>query len=272
VTDLLAGQGVHDRVALVVKSLGKRYETSRGGVQALENVDLEIKAGEFVAVVGASGCGKSTLLRILAGLDGYDTGQAIFNGRPISKPDASRAVVFQHYGLLPWRTVQGNVELALQIQGLPRSERTEQARSAIARVGLSGFEQHYPAQLSGGMQQRVGLARALTKRPQLLLMDEPFAAVDLQTRERLQEELLEVWREVRCTTLFITHGIDEAVFLADRVIVMKPRPGRVIGIVDIDIPRPRYGDEVRTSPAFAQHSAEIRTLLHSVAVPTAQPA
>lgn len=253
--------------ALRVRSLAKRYESGRGVVQALEDVDLDIHPGEFVAVVGASGCGKSTLLRILAGLDTYDSGDAIFEGRPITKPDASRAVVFQHYGLLPWRTVQANVELGLQIQKVPREERAERARAAIARVGLTKFSDHYPAQLSGGMQQRVGLARALTKRPRLLLMDEPFAAVDLQTRERLQEELLQVWREVRCATMFITHGIDEAVFLSDRVVVMKPSPGRVIGIVDIDIPRPRIGDEVRTSSAFAKYCNEVRTLLHSVAVP-----
>jgi NitT/TauT family transport system ATP-binding protein len=236
-------------------------------VQALEDVDLDIHEGEFVSVVGASGCGKSTLLRILAGLDGYDSGEAIFEGKPITRPDSSRAVVFQHYGLLPWRTVQANVELGLQIQNVPKQERAELARSAIARVGLANFENHYPAQLSGGMQQRVGLARALTKRPRLLLMDEPFAAVDLQTRERLQEELLQVWREVRCATMFITHGIDEAVFLSDRVVVMKPSPGRVIGVIDIDIPRPRIGDDVRTSAAFARHCNEVRTLLHSVGVP-----
>jgi NitT/TauT family transport system ATP-binding protein len=227
---------------LEIDGLTKRYYVERDGRQvlALSDVSLSVAEGEFMAIVGPSGCGKTTLLNIVAGLLRYDVGKVIIDGARIDGPGVDRAVVFQQSSLLPWRTVAGNVRYGMEMQRrfdqATMQTRTEQFTRL---VGLTGFERHYPSELSGGMQQRVNLARALASDPVVLLMDEPFAALDAQTREYMQAELLKIWSEARKTVLFITHQINEAVFLADRVAVMSARPGRVKGIVQIPFERPR---------------------------------
>ena len=229
-------------MALAITGLTKRYYVERDGRQvlALANVSVSVADGEFVAIVGPSGCGKTTLLNIVAGLLPFDAGQVTIEGKSIAGPGVDRAVVFQHASLLPWRTIAGNIRYGMELQKRFDSrvmrERTEQF---ISLVGLTGFEQHYPSELSGGMQQRVNLARALATDPTVLLMDEPFAALDAQTREHMQAELLKIWASTRKTVVFITHQINEAVYLADRVVVMGPRPGRVKGEFRIPFERPR---------------------------------
>lgn len=227
---------------LEIRGLTKHYdlERERRQVLALSDISLSVTDGEFMAIVGPSGCGKTSLLNIVAGLLRYDSGDVIIDGRRVAGPGVDRAVVFQQSSLLPWRTVTGNVRYGMEMQ------RRFDAATMLARtehfiqlVGLAGFERHYPSELSGGMQQRVNLARALAADPVVLLMDEPFAALDAQTREYMQAELLKIWSEARKTVLFITHQINEAVFLADRVAVMSARPGRVKGIVTIPFSRPR---------------------------------
>jgi NitT/TauT family transport system ATP-binding protein len=222
---------------------------NRAPVHALRDFDLSVEQGAFVTIVGPSGCGKSTFLNILLGLIPPDAGAMAIAGRPISGPGQDRAMVFQEFGLLPWRTVQANVELGLELKGVAAAERREVCRRFIDLVGLSGFADHYPHELSGGMKQRVGLARALATGPEVLLMDEPFAALDAQTRDIMQAELLRIWQEERKTVLFVTHQIEEAVYLSDKVIVMSKRPGRVKSIIDVDLPRPR-DYELRVSHAF----------------------
>jgi NitT/TauT family transport system ATP-binding protein len=207
---------------------------------AVDGASLDVRSGEFVSLVGPSGCGKTTLLNAVDGLIPISSGTLTLDGRSITKPGEDRAMVFQQPSLLPWRTVLGNVVYGLELQGgLPRGEAKERALGLVKLVGLSGFEQSYPSELSGGMQQRVNLARALAIDPQILLLDEPFAALDAQTREFMQLELLRVWAATRKTMLFVTHDIKEAVYLADRVIVFTARPGRVKLSVPIDLPRPR---------------------------------
>ena len=227
---------------LEIQGLTKHYdlERERRQVLALSDVTLSVADGEFMAIVGPSGCGKTSLLNIVAGLLAYDAGRVIIDGKTVAGPGVDRAVVFQQASLLPWRTVAGNVRYGMEMQRRFDADimhsRTEQF---IGLVGLNGFERHYPSELSGGMQQRVNLARALAADPAVLLMDEPFAALDAQTREFMQAELLKIWSTARKTVLFITHQINEAVFLADRVTVMSARPGRVKGTVDIPFERPR---------------------------------
>jgi NitT/TauT family transport system ATP-binding protein len=227
---------------LEIRGLTKRYdvERERRRVVALSDVSLAVADGEFMAIVGPSGCGKTSLLNIVAGLLRYDEGAVIIDGKKITGPGVDRAVVFQQASLLPWRTVAGNVRYGMEMQrrfdaGVMHS-RTD---SFISLVGLSGFERHFPSELSGGMQQRVNLARALAADPVVMLMDEPFAALDAQTREHMQAELLKIWSAARKTVVFITHQINEAVYLADRVAVMSARPGRVKGIVEVPFERPR---------------------------------
>jgi NitT/TauT family transport system ATP-binding protein len=227
---------------LQIDRLTKRYYVERDGRQvlALSDVSLAVGAGEFVAIVGPSGCGKTTLLNIVAGLLPYDLGSVAIDGRRIDGPGVDRAVVFQHASLLPWRTIAGNVRYGMELQKrFDAAERQQRTDHFITLVGLSGFERHYPGELSGGMQQRVNLARALASDPAVLLMDEPFAALDAQTREHMQAELLKIWAQAQKTVLFITHQINEAIYLADRVAVMSPRPGTVKGIFDVDFERPR---------------------------------
>jgi len=228
-------------------------ERSRRSFLAVEGVDLDVRAGEFVAIVGPSGCGKTTFLNAVDGLIPISGGSLSLGGRPIKGPSHDRAMVFQHPSLLPWRTVLANVAYGLEIQGkLSRGQSRERSRDYIRLVGLDGFEDHFPLELSGGMQQRVNLARALATDPELLLLDEPFAALDAQTREYMQLELLRIWRQTRKTAVFITHDIKEAIYLADRVIVFTARPGRVKLTLEIGLPRPR-DLRLKRTPAFVEY-------------------
>jgi NitT/TauT family transport system ATP-binding protein len=239
---------------LEIDHLTKRYYVERDGRQvlALSDVSLSVGEGEFVAIVGPSGCGKTTLLNIVAGLLSYDLGTLTIDGQRITGPGVDRAVVFQHASLLPWRTIAGNVRYGMELQqrfdAMAMRDRVEYF---IQLVGLTGFERHYPSELSGGMQQRVNLARALASDPAVLLMDEPFAALDAQTREHMQAELLKIWSQARKTVVFITHQINEAVYLADRVAVMSGRPGTVKGVFEIPFERPRPLS-LKRDPRFLQ--------------------
>ncbi|MFE1767134.1 ABC transporter ATP-binding protein [Streptomyces angustmyceticus] len=232
------------------------------GFTALDGVDLRIDAGEFVVVVGPSGCGKSTLLDLLGGLARPSAGRILLDGEPVTGPGLDRGIVFQQYALLPWRTALGNVEFGLEATGVPRRERAARAREYLDLVGLSGFENRNPHELSGGMRQRVAIARSLAYDPDVLLMDEPFAALDAQTRELLQDELLRIWQRTRKTVVFITHGIEEAVYLGGRVAVMTSRPGRIKQVVPIGFDSRTETDDLRSSPEFARYRHEIWTLLH----------
>ncbi len=224
---------------------------------AVDGVDLDIKSGEFVSVVGPSGCGKTTFLNAVDGLLPITGGSMALDGRPITRPGADRAMVFQHSNLLPWRSVIGNVVYGLELQGrMSKQQAHDRARDFIRLVGLAGFEDSFPTELSGGMQQRVNLARALAVDPEMLLLDEPFAALDAQTREFMQLELLRVWSETRKTALFVTHDIKEAVYLADRVLVFSGRPGRIKESIPIDIPRPRPL-RIKRDPKFLEYEDHI---------------
>jgi NitT/TauT family transport system ATP-binding protein len=231
----------------------KTYRSGSGQapVLALDGVDLTIQPLEFVCVLGPSGCGKTTLLKAIAGLLPLDEGEVRINGQPVTGPGLDRAMVFQQFALLPWADVLTNVAFGLDLRGVPKAEREATARDLIDAVGLAGFERHYPRQLSGGMQQRVGLARALAVNPQILLMDEPFGAVDAQTRRLLQEDLLALLDRTPKTVVFVTHSMEEAVWLGDRVVLMTPRPGRVCETVSVDFPRPRAPD-LDKDPRFAE--------------------
>ncbi|AZM59050.1 MULTISPECIES: ABC transporter ATP-binding protein [unclassified Streptomyces] len=250
----------HVRKEFTVKDRTGTRQTTR--FTALEDIDLRIEAGEFLVLVGPSGCGKSTLLDLLGGLTRPTGGRILLDGAPVTGPGLDRGTVFQQYALLPWRTAQGNVEFGLEARGVPRRRRAARAREFLDLVGLSGFEDRHPHELSGGMRQRVAIARSLAYDPDVLLMDEPFAALDAQTRESLQDELLSVWQRTGKTIVFITHGIDEAVYLGGRVAVMTSRPGRVKQIVPISLGSRTAADDLRSSPEFARHRHEIWTLLH----------
>lgn len=228
---------------------GLRIELGTGAQRfvALEGIDLSIQPGEFVCLLGPSGCGKSTLLGALAGHLQPAGGQALLDGAPIDGPDPRRGLVFQHHTLFPWLKVEDNVAYGLKMQGVPRPVRLEQARAMLSEVGLAGFEQRYPHTLSGGMQQRVEIARVLINRPRVLLMDEPFGALDALTRLKMQELLLNLWSHWRTTVVFVTHDIDEALFLADRIVVMSPRPGRIVEELHVPAERPRRQDWLTSS-------------------------
>ncbi|KIZ17035.1 ABC transporter ATP-binding protein [Streptomyces natalensis] len=244
------------------KGRGRGSADGDGEFTALDGVDLRIDAGEFVVVVGPSGCGKSTLLDLLGGLARPTAGRILLDGEPVTGPGLDRGIVFQQYALLPWRTALGNVEFGLEATGVPRRERAARAREHLDLVGLSGFENRHPHELSGGMRQRVALARSLAYDPDVLLMDEPFAALDAQTRESLQDELLRIWQRTGKTVVFITHGIEEAVYLGQRVAVMTSRPGRIKQVVPIGFDSRTETDDLRSSPEFARYRHEIWTLLH----------
>ncbi|WP_029004387.1 ABC transporter ATP-binding protein [Azorhizobium doebereinerae] len=226
------------------------------GVRALDDVDVHLAEGEFMALLGPSGCGKSTLLNMLAGFEAQSAGAISFDGRSVVKPGPDRGVVFQEAALLPWLTVWQNVVFGPQVQGVSRSDYEPRAREILRVVGLDGFHDALPAQLSGGMRQRVGIARALVMQPRALLMDEPFGALDAQTRLSMQQLLLEVWQRFKTTVLFVTHDIDEAILLADRVCIMTARPGRIVRDIPITLPRPRSIDDLLT-PEFVHFKAEI---------------
>jgi NitT/TauT family transport system ATP-binding protein len=229
---------------------------------ALDDVSLQVPRGEFLTLVGPSGSGKTTLLDLLGGLSRPTSGSVLVDGAEVTGPDLDRGIVFQQYALFPWRSTLANVTFGLEQQGLSRKERNERARENLALVGLEGFEDRYPHELSGGMKQRVAIARSLAYQPGILLMDEPFAALDAQTREQLQDELLRIWRATDTTVVFITHGIEEAVYLGQRVAVLSSRPGRLKALVDIDLGDRESTTDLRSDPRFVHYRHEVWTLLH----------
>jgi NitT/TauT family transport system ATP-binding protein len=236
---------------LELRNISMRYTRRDHRFDALRDVSLQVEGGEFISLVGASGCGKTTLLRIVDGLMKPTRGEVWIDGQPVNKPGPNRGFVFQQDALFPWRTVLDNVIFGLEVQGRSKQESRARADGLLELVGLSGFQQHFPHELSGGMRQRANLARALTIDPDVLLMDEPFAALDAQTREIMQSELLRIWRANRKTVLFVTHQIDEAVYLADRVVVMTSQPGQIKAILEVDIERPR-DLSVKRTPRFLE--------------------
>jgi len=243
-----------------VRDLGIRFDTRGGALDAVSKVSLHVNPGEFVSLIGPSGCGKSTLLNVVAGFLDPSSGQTLLDGRAIKGPGSDRGVVFQQYSLFPWMTVRKNVEFGLKMLGMSTNERETQARTLLGLAGLLSFENHYPDQLSGGMKQRVGIVRALATSPQVLLMDEPFGALDSQTRVVMQEILTNMWQRLRLSVLFITHDIDEAVFLSDRIYVMTARPGRIKSEMVVPLPRPRT-PEMMSMPQFAAMVGTIRSLI-----------
>jgi NitT/TauT family transport system ATP-binding protein len=250
-----------ERAKLAACGVRKAYVTRRASVTALDGLDLAARPGEFVSIVGPSGCGKSTLLYILAGFIEAGAGEVTMDGEPITGPDPARGIVFQEFVLFPWKTVLGNVTYGLGEQGVPRRERAERARRYLEMVKLTGFERHFPKELSGGMKQRVALARSLIMDPEVLLMDEPFGAVDAQTRIVLQQELLQIWERTRKTVLFVTHSVDEALHLSDRVYVLSSRPARVRDVIDVDLPRPRDPEAILALPEYSRLHRRIWSLL-----------
>jgi NitT/TauT family transport system ATP-binding protein len=229
---------------LEIRSVNKLFLSDGKEMEALHDINLSIRENEFICFIGPSGCGKTTLLRIIAGLEDPTSGGVYLHGELIKGPGPERGMVFQEYSLFPWRTVLDNVAFGLELKGVPKNERHEKARQYLKMVGLERFEERYPHELSGGMKQRVAIARALVNDPSAILMDEPFGALDAQTRNIMQSELLRIWEEEKKTVVFVTHSVDEAIYLADRIVIMSARPGRIKDIIDIDIPRPRS----RTSP------------------------
>lgn len=248
----------HDDNAPIVSinSVGKNFTVSGKNFTAIEKIDLEIFKNEFVSIVGTSGCGKSTLLNMIGGLDEPSSGEILINGNVVNGPGRDRGFVFQTYSLFEWMTVEKNIHFALEKSPLTKSEKTELVAHFIHAVGLSGFEKAFPKQLSGGMKQRVAIARALVYKPSILLMDEPFGALDAQTRGMMQELLLKIWENHKVTVLFVTHDVDEAIFLADRVVVLASRPGRVKMDIPIALERPR-SYELVTDPQFSQYKRDI---------------
>ena len=240
-----------------IDGVSKHYDAEGGVVRALENVSFDVTDGEFVCIVGPSGCGKTTLFRIIAGLDDATDGEVYLGGDRVDGPTPDMGVVFQEYHLFPWRTVRGNVAFGLEKGDVPKPDRQQRVEELVELVGLAGFEDSYPKALSGGMKQRVAIARALAADPALLLMDEPFGAVDAQTREMLQTELLEIWAATGKTVLFVTHDVEEAVKLADRIVVMGKEPGRVDEVVDVDLSRPR----TRSDAAFGEYYERVLGLI-----------
>jgi NitT/TauT family transport system ATP-binding protein len=243
---------------LEIRDIEKNFvDKKHGNTLALHSMNLNVLEKEFLAIVGPSGCGKSTLLQLIAGLEHPSNGSILINSIHISAPIPECGIVFQEYALFPWKTVRGNVEFGPKMKGIPRIELEDIVRKYIRLAGLEGFENHFPNQLSGGMKQRVAIARTLANEPDVLLMDEPFAAVDAQLREILQQEVLDIWEKTKKTVIFVTHQIEEAVFLADRVAIMTGRPGRIKDIVDINLSRPRHRED-RISPDFQRISQQIR--------------
>ena len=242
---------------LSIQGVSRTFTSEKGkSTQALLPVDFDVKENDFVTILGPSGCGKSTLLRIVAGLDHPTSGRVLLDGRPVEGPGADRGMVFQSYTLFPWLTIEQNIRFGLRERGMPESQQKERAQYFIAKVGLRGFEQHFPKQLSGGMQQRTAIARALANDPKILLMDEPFGALDNQTRVLMQELLLGIWEAERKTVMFVTHDIDEAIFMANRVAVFSARPGRIKSEIAVNLPHPRHYT-IKTSPEFMDLKARL---------------
>jgi NitT/TauT family transport system ATP-binding protein len=256
-------------IKIQARQVGRKFQIKnrlgkKETLKVLENFTLDVHEGEFLSLLGPSGCGKSTFLNILAGLDDLDEGEILIDKKLLEKRSFNRGIVFQSYALLPWRTVLHNLEIGLEIRGIDRRQRRAIARRYLDLVGLKAFENQYPHQLSGGMRQRVAIARVLAYQPDLLLMDEPFAALDAQTRETLQIELLRIWEADKKTIVFVTHSIDEAILLSDRVAFMSSRPGHIRELVDIDLPRPRT-EEIRNSTEFARIRKNVWVLLQKEA-------
>lgn len=248
-------------VSLEVRNLTKQFETPKGTVTALEDLSFRVHRREFTCVIGPSGCGKSTLVRILAGLETPTAGQVLVDGQPVSGPCPERGMVFQAYTLFPWQTVKENVMFGPRMAGAGSVQAEREARQWIDLVGLSCFENSYPNQLSGGMKQRVAIARALANQPKVLFMDEPFGALDAQTRGSMQAHLLEIWKNVDITIVFITHDLDEAVYLADRILVLDANPGRFREMVEVPVPRPRLPGQC-FEPSFKAARSHIEHLIH----------
>ena len=245
---------------IVVDHLRVSFGRNSSAVEAVSDVSMEVKPGEFVSIIGPSGCGKSTLLNVVAGFVQPSAGSVLVDGKTTDKPSADRGMVFQQYSLFPWLTVRKNVEFGLKQQGMERNHREEAARTLLGLAGLLAFENHYPEQLSGGMKQRVGIVRALATSPQVLLMDEPFGALDAQTRVVMQQILTNMWQRFRISVLFITHDIDESIFLSDRVYVMTARPGLIKAEIAIPLPRPRT-PEMATMPEYLAIKHKLRNLI-----------
>jgi NitT/TauT family transport system ATP-binding protein len=248
-------------VLLEVKNLYKEFESRDGTVTALQDISFQTYRREFVCVIGPSGCGKSTLIRILAGLESPSRGQMLLDGREVHGPGPDRGMVFQGYTLFPWLTVKKNVMFGLSCAGRGRMAAEEEALQWIDLVGLSRFTNSYPHQLSGGMKQRVAIARALANQPRILLMDEPFGALDAQTRSRMQSHLMEIWKNIDITVLFITHDLDEAIYLADRILVLKAHPGEVQELIEVPVPQPRSPEQL-LSPEFLATRKRLEELIH----------
>ncbi len=259
------GAATDGQAIIEIADLNKIYRTIRhGDVNALNEINLTVRDGEFVAIVGPSGCGKSTLLKILAGLLPFTSGRVTINGAPLQGPSQEVGLVFQQPVLLPWRNIMNNVLLPVEFgRSRSRKDYTERAHELLKLVGLEGFETRYPEELSGGMQQRAAIVRALIQDPRMLMMDEPFGALDAMTREQMNLEVLRIWQQNKKTVLFVTHSISEAVFLADRVVVMTARPGRIAEVLEIDLPRPRRLEMIN-SEAFGAYATRIRRLLNAM--------
>jgi NitT/TauT family transport system ATP-binding protein len=249
------------RVVLEVQNLGKSFDSRRGPVEALRGVNFSVRKREFVCVIGRSGCGKSTLIRILAGLETPSSGRLLVDGDPVFGPGPDRGMVFQSYTLFPWLTVKQNVMFGLRRAGVDRWNAADEAMSWIRMVGLEPFAENYPSQLSGGMKQRVAIARALANKPRILLMDEPFGALDAQTRSTMQAYLQEIWQNVEVTIVFITHDLDEAIYLADRIIVLDANPGRIQEIIDVPLMRMRTPEQL-LDPRFLAVKQRLEELIH----------
>ena len=252
-------------VILKVDHLTKTFETRGGRTVALNDINFETHRREFLCVVGPSGCGKSTLVRILAGLDRQSAGEVLLAGKPVTGPGADRGMVFQGYTLFPWLTVKRNVMFGLEMNNHGRTHAEREALQWLDLIGLGKYADAYPHQLSGGMKQRVAIARALANQPRILLMDEPFSALDAQTRARMQSYLLEIWRKIDITIVFITHDLDEAVFLADRILVLKANPGEVAELIEVPVPRPRHAAQY-VGPEFRAAKERLEALIHPPAL------
>ncbi len=256
---------------LRIEGVSRTFPPARKGAQptlALQPVDLDVAENDFITILGPSGCGKSTLLRVVAGLDRATTGRVLLDGTAVAGPGADRGVVFQSYTLFPWLTVEDNIAFGLRERGVSEAERRKTAREWCQKVDLTGFEHHYPKQLSGGMQQRTAIARVLANDPKIMLLDEPFGALDNQTRSLMQETLLDIWQRNTKTVMFVTHDIEESIFLASRVIVMSARPGRIKVDLPIDLPYPRHYT-IKTSPEFSAIKARLTEEIRAEAVRTA---
>ena len=250
-------------VILEVKNLDKVFKSAKGETTALKNINFKTHRREFVSVIGPSGCGKSTLVRILAGLESHTRGEVLIDGKPVSGPGRDRGMVFQGYTLFPWLTVKKNIMFGLEMNNASREEASREVDVWLELVGLTKFANAYPHEISGGMKQRVAIARALVNQPRILLMDEPFGALDAQTRAKMQAYLLEVWRNVDITIVFITHDLDEAVFLSDRILVLKAHPGELQELIEVPVPRPRSAMQFN-SPEFIATKARLEALIHPV--------